>query len=376
MRQALVGGAVLAVLWFLCGWVPHVLYSAGGSLATLARLVPSPMNRDVFGSPVLWAAVVQLLMAAVLVAGFTMLSSRLSRGRHSFAAGWLAAILISFAIGAALDLGSFVTWAGDFGIGGALGTMGAAAETTWWAVVVGWLPALTGVRSGRARDSDSTPVSDRGRKVPGAAVSIIAVVALIALPFAAQAGDAATQERLREEQAAARGEADPSGAAAPDPSAEGEAVPTAGPSEGSPAEGSCTAGNTTILTPPPDGATGHRAQALTLVNVSEEPCTIEGYPDVAYGDQNGFLLDVTVERGRSFMAEDPGAAPVVLQPQEAASAVIGWDANSVNGQLAARTVWVAVLPGEQRLVWDMPLDIIPGATVYVTAWQAEAPPAG
>ncbi|WEK62524.1 MAG: DUF4232 domain-containing protein [Candidatus Microbacterium colombiense] len=379
MKQGLIGGAVLAALWFLCGWVPSLLYSAGGSLATLAGLIPSPMNRGVFGSPVLWAVLVQVLMAVVLVAGFAVLADRLSRARAAFAAGWLAAILTAFAIGAALDIGSFVAWVGPFGIGGAAGTMGAAAGTTWWAVMVGWIPALLWMRSGRAAGVEPSPA--REPREPGATraltvACVVAVVAVLALPFASEGGHNATQQQLREEQATAQGEADPSGAAAPDPSAEGESVPTAGPSDGAIADGACTAENTTIMTPPPDGATGHRGQMLQLVNVAEQPCTLSGYPDVAYGDQNGHVLDVTVEHGRSFMAEDPGPSSITLQPGESAMAVIGWDANSVQGQLAARSIWVAVLPGQQRLSWDMPLDIIPGATVHVTAWQPAAPPAG
>lgn len=375
MRRGLIGGGVLAVLWFLCGWVPYFLYSAGGSMATLAQLVPSPMGRGVFGSPVLWAALVQMLMAVVLVAGFAVLASRFSAGRAAFAAAWLAAVLIAFAIGAALDLGNFVSWVGAFGIRGAAGTMGAAPLTTWWAALVGWIPALVWVRLGRGNDSDSTP----SRRPSGGAasttvVSLIAVIALIGLPFAAVTGHNATQEQLREEQAGAQQQADPEGAAAPDPSAAGESVPTAAPSEGRSAEDTCTSANTTILAPAPDAATGHRGQALSLVNVSEEACVVDGYPDVAYGDQNEHLLDVAVEHGRSFMAEDPGASPITLQPGESASAVIGWDANSVHGQLAARSLWVAVLPGETRLSWDISLDIISGATVHVTAWQAATTP--
>ncbi len=376
MRRGLIGGAVFGVLWFLCGWVPYFLSSAGGSMATLAQLVPSPMGRGVFGSPVLWAAVVQVLMAVALVTGFAVLASRFSAGRASFAAGWLAAVLIAFTVGAALDLGSFFTWVGSFGIRGAAGTMGATPLTIWWAALVGWIPALVWVRSGRVRDSDAMP-SRRFSGVPSTAViSVIAVVALIGLPFAAEAGHNATQERLRDEQAAAQEQADPEGAAAPDPSAPGEPVPTAAPSGGQPTDDACTSANTTILAPAPDAATGHRGQSLSLVNVSEEPCVVDGYPDVAYGDQNEHLLDVTVEHGRSFMAEDPGASPITLQPGESASAVIGWDANSVHGQLAARSLWIAVLPGQERLSWDISLDIISGATVHVTAWQAAALPGG
>lgn len=375
MRPGLIGGGVLAVLWFLCGWAPHFLYSAGGSMATLAQLVPSPMGRGVFGSPVLWAAVVQILTAVVLIAGFAVLASRLSAGRAVFAAGWLAAVLTAFAIGAAQDLGSFITSIGDFGIRGAAGTMGVASETTWWAVLAGWIPALVYVRSGRMRGPDST-ASQRpsGATASTSVLSLIAVIALLALPFATEGGHDAAQEQLREEQAAAQQQADPEGAAAPDPSAAGEPVPSAAPSEGRSAEDACTSANTTIMAPAPDAATGHRGQPLTLVNVSEAACVVDGYPDVAYGDQNEHLLDVTVEHGRSFMAEDPGASPITLQPGESASAVIGWDANSVHGQLAARSLWVAVLPGQERLSWDISLDIISGATVHATAWQAAVPP--
>jgi hypothetical protein len=376
MKQGLIGGAVLAVLWFLCGWVPYLLFQAGGSLATLARLVPSPMTRGVFGSPLLWAVLVQLLMAVVLVAGFAVLVVRFSRVTAGFPAGWLAAILVAFAVGASLDLGNFFAGIGDFGIGGVIGTMGAASETTWWAVVVGWIPALVSARSGRARETDAPQTHAPGAKAPDLIVGLIAAIALVLIPVASQAGDDATQDRLRQEQATAEGEADPSGAAAPDPSTEGEPVPTAGPSDGATIDGACTAANTTIMTPPPDGATGHRVQLLQLVNVAEEPCILDGYPDVAYGDQNGHLLDVSVERGRSFMAEDPGPSSITLQPGDSATAVIGWDANSVQGQLAARSIWVAVRAGEERLSWEMPLDLIPGATVHVTAWQLAVPPAG
>ncbi|MGO2747044.1 DUF4232 domain-containing protein [Microbacterium sp.] len=346
-------------------------------MATLAQLVPSPMSRGVFGSPVLWATIVQILMAVALVAGFAVLASAFSTARAAFAAGWLAAVLIAFAIGAVLDLGNFVSWVGDFGIRGAAGTMGAASLTTLWAVLVGWIPALVWVRSGRLPDSDSMPSRRRsGAPAPTVVISLLAAVALIALPFAAVAGHNATQEQLREDQAAAQVQADPEGAAAPDPSAPGEPVPTSAPSEESSTEGACTSADTTILAPAPDAATGHRGQALSLVNVSEEPCVVDGYPDVAYGDQNGHLLDVTIEHGRSFMAEDPGASPITLQPGESASAVMGWDANSVHGQLAARSLWVAVLPGEERSTWEISLDIVPGAIVHVTAWQAATPPGG
>lgn len=377
MRRGLVAGGVLAALWFVCGWLPYALYGVGGSIATLSQFIPSPLQRGVFGSPPLWAVIVQVLMAAVLIAGFATLAPRLATGRASFVSGWLTAILLAFAIGAALDLGSFASWLADFGVRGALGTMGATPQTTYWAVWVGWIPALAFARLGQRNESDAaTPRGPSVARAPGIAVALVAALALVALPFAAEAGDAAAQAQLREEQAQAEADADPSGAAAPDASAPGEPVPTAVADADPLPDGACTSANTTIAAPAPDGATGHRGQALQLINVSEEACVVEGYPDVAYGDQNDHLLDVTVEYGRSFMAEDPGPSAITLGPGESASAVIGWDANSEHGQLAARTLWLAVAPGEERLSWDVSLDIIAGSTVSVTAWQPQVLPEG
>ncbi len=387
MKRGLIGGAALAVLWFVCVWVPYLLALAGGSLATLAQLIPSPMGRGVFGSPPGWALLVQVATAVALVAGYATLAAVFGRRGGAFAAGWLAAALTTFTIGAFIDVGSFLTWIGSFGIRGAAGTMGAASTTTWWGVLLGWIPALASARSvahrrqdasGPSREADAPPADeplerDLRTSPSRTFIAALAALALIALPFAVEAGHAATQQQLREDQATAETPTDPDGAAAPDPSAEGEPVPTAVASDGVVPDDACTAANTTILAPAPDGATGHRGQALSLVNVSDEPCVVEGYPDVAYGDQNDHLLDVTVERGGSFMAADPGPAPLTLQPGDAASAVIGWDANSVHGQLAARSVWIAVWPGEERLSWAMPLDIIGGATVSVTAWHVPTP---
>ncbi|WP_203581900.1 DUF4232 domain-containing protein [Microbacterium hibisci] len=399
MRRGLIGGVVLAALWFVCGWAPFLLQPAGGSLATLAQAIPSPMRYGMFGLPVPWAIVVQVLIGAVLIAGYAVLATRLAPGnRGSFAAGWLAAILSAFVIGASLDLGDFFVWVGQFGIRGALGTMGAAPLTVWWAVLVGWIPALvvSGRRAERAEaaaaqaDSAEAAAAENVRSPEAVtaaaarfgasrtvvAATAVAVVAAIALPFAAEAGHAAAQDQLRQEQAAAQVSADPDGAAPPDPTAAGDPVPTVAPTGIELPEGACTAENTTILAPAADAATGHRGQLLQLVNTSDEPCVVDGYPDVAYGDQNGHLLAVTVEHGSSFMAQDPGPQPLTVQPGDTVFAVIGWDANSVHGQLAARSLWVAVHPGAARLTWEVSLDIIPGTTVEVTAWQVRNPAGG
>ena len=376
MRRGLIGGGVLAALWLASGWLSFAMLRAGGSIATLGELVPSPMSRGVFGSPLPWAVLVQALTVVAVVTGFALLSTWFARhGRITFAVGWISAVLVGFAIGAALDLGGFVAWAGSFGIRGALRTMGATQVTTWWALIAGWIPALVA----RGSVGGGWPEADaaRGRRTV-VAVAAIAVVSLIALPVAAQAGHDSAQQQFRDDRAAAQASAtpDPDGAAQVDPDAPGDPVPSVASGENAIPGDACTTVNSTLMAPPPDGATGHRGQGIQLVNAADAPCTLEGYPDVAYGDQNGHLLDVTVEHGSSFMAQDAGAVPITLQPGESAFAEIGWDANSMHGQLVASTLWVATRPGDARLTWDMRLDIIPGATVHVTAWHLRQPAAG
>ena len=315
--------------------------------------------------------------------GALVREGRLPDGDPVPAGGWLAAILSAFLIGASLDLGTFFVWLGQYGVRGAAGTTGAAALTALWGVLVGWIPALVTLRMRGATDvgAAGAPAAETSRsrrpRVSAALVAagVIAGVGALALPVAAQSGHAALQEVVLQEQAAAEPPADPDGAAPIDPDAVGESVPSIASSSAPETAGMCTAENTTILAPPADAATGHRAQSLQLVNTSDTACVVDGYPDLAYGDQNGHVLDVTIEQGSSFMAQDPGAQPITLHPGDAAFAVVGWDANSVQGQLAARSLWVGVHPGATRLVWDVTLDIVPGATVQVTAWRGRDLPA-
>lgn len=377
MSRRLIAGSALAALWLLCGLGPYALQLAGGPLATLARMIPSPMSGSFFGLPPGWAITVHVVAVVLIIAGYAMIVSWFaSQGRTAFAAGWIAAVLTGFLVGVALDLGSFVTRVEGTGLRGALAGIGATPSTVFWAFVVGWIPAMIvrsiSLSSTSERASDARP--NRPRRI--IAVTVVAVVAAIALPLAAQAAHDAAQQELRQEQANAAANADPDGAAPRDPDAAGNPVPNAAASSVDMPADACASENSTIMAPAADAATGHRLQTLHLVNTSDAPCMLEGYPDIAFGDQNGHLLDVTVEHGRSFMAEDPGPTTITLQPGASATAGIGWDANSVRGNLAARTLWAAAFPGVSRLSWEVSLDIIPGTTVHVTAWRDATPGIG
>ena len=108
------------------------------------------------------------------------------------------------------------------------------------------------------------------------------------------------------------------------------------------------------------------------MNFSDEPCVVEGYPDIAFADQNGNLLDVEVLPGSSFMAADPGVARITVPAQGQAMSVIGWDANATDGALVARQLYAAPIPGLERGSWPVELDVVAGSGVEVTAWTLDA----
>ncbi|MDF2920972.1 MAG: hypothetical protein K0S70_5190, partial [Microbacterium sp.] len=162
--------------------------------------------------------------------------------------------------------------------------------------------------------------------------------------------------------------------ALPDPDALGVPVPETADAVVPDDPQWCTEDRATVLKGEPDAATGHRGMPLRLFNFSEEPCVIEGYPDIAFGDQNGHLLDVTIEHGGSFMAQDPGPQRIEIPAGGEAVTVLGWDAASPHGALVTNTVWAAQTPGMVRGSWPLELDIVEGSTVAVTAWTVDVDP--
>src|SRR5690606_40097161 len=84
------------------GWLSSWMLTAGGGIATMGDLVPSPMARGVFGTPPAWATLVQALTVIAVTTGFAPLSFWFARHRRrTFATGWISAVLVGFAVGAA-----------------------------------------------------------------------------------------------------------------------------------------------------------------------------------------------------------------------------------------------------------------------------------
>jgi hypothetical protein len=200
-------------------------------------------------------------------------------------------------------------------------------------------------------------------------VTVIAVVAGGVL--ADQARTAAIQAEVDARRAL---EAQTSFGALPDPNAQGEPVPTAAAASGDLDPQWCTADKATLLKGEPDAATGHRGMPIQLMNFSEEPCVIEGYPDIAFGDQNAHLLAVTLEHGGSFMTQDAGPRRIEVPAGAYAVTYLGWDAASPHGALVTKTVYAAPTAGMTRGSWPIDLDIVEGSTVAVTAWALDTTP--
>jgi hypothetical protein len=221
-------------------------------------------------------------------------------------------------------------------------------------------------------DAGAAPQTRRpGWLLPAAAVAVVAVVAGGVL--ADQARTAAIQAEVDAQREI---EAQNTFGALPDPNAPGEPVPTAAPASGDLDPQWCTPDRATPLLGEPDAATGHRGLPIRLMNFSDEPCVIEGYPDVAFGDQNQHLLAVTIERGGSFMTQDPGPQRIEVPAGGYAVTYLGWDAASPHGALVTKTIYAAPTAGMERGSWglDFDLDIVEGSTVAITAWALDPNP--
>ncbi|AMB58292.1 hypothetical protein AWU67_04855 [Microterricola viridarii] len=150
--------------------------------------------------------------------------------------------------------------------------------------------------------------------------------------------------------------------AVPDPDLTVSPPPTQLPAVGEIDASWCTPEQALVLLSDRDAATGHRVQTIRAMNFSEEPCTLNGYPDIAFADAGGSEIAVTLKHGRSFMAGDAGAQAITLEPGGYAKASIGWDAMATEGQLATYELHAAMYPGLERGSWPVKLDIIAGET--------------
>lgn len=359
---------VAAVLWLASGWTDVVTASDVYAGRALRLFVPSPTKAQFWVWPAPWSILTLLLASASVGALVALVLALLLRSRSglTFVGVWFATVAVGAIVGLVID---------GVGVLDSVAVVGwrAIASTTveyavvgaYWGLVQGWIPALIASRRG-ATDATVQPAPRRVLPWSLGAAGLVLVLFVVA----GVAGKHADREAIAREAAAAQGFA-PEDGAAPDPAAPGSPPPAVALTTVERAPSWCTPDQAMPLLGSQDAATGHRVLSIRMMNFSTEPCVVEGYPDIAFADQNGNELDVAIMHDSSFMAQDAGAQPVEIAPGGYAIAFLGWDANSTHGALVARSLFAAQVPGDERGSWPVELDIVEGSQVDVTAWALD-----
>ncbi|MBW9092210.1 DUF4232 domain-containing protein [Microbacterium jejuense] len=371
-RRLLFSSGLAVALWLLVVVVRWGFSRIPSGAAQLANLVPQVVPRGLlWGESGGWLVVAIALGAVAVALVHAVVTTLAGRGGAMFLAAWFATVAAGALVGLAFDLAAVWDALGDYGPRGLLvGEFGAgAASGALWGLAAGWMPGLVA----RAPAAAPAYAEGGGRQpawlLPAAVVAVIAAVAGGVSSENARttaiAADAAAQQEA---------EAAVTFGAPPDPNAPGVAVPARAEASLDLEPAWCTPDKATVLKGEPDAATGHRALAIRLMNFSDQPCVIEGYPDIAFGDQNDHLLDVTIEQGSSFMTQDLGPQRIEVPAGGYAVTYLGWDAASPHGALVTKTVYAAPTAGMERGSWPIDLDVVEGSTVAVTAWAPDAGP--
>jgi len=222
-------------------------------------------------------------------------------------------------------------------------------------LVWGWLPALVLARFGAPLDRRTAAWMSVTALVVAAAASIVIV-----------SGPPASTRQDR----VAQGLSPVYHPVTPSPTPRPEPPSRVAPTPVTPATDWCTNADISISASGMQGAMGHRAITLVLVNHSAVSCVVEGYPDIAFTSSDDGELNVPVTHGSSYLAQDPGQHDVTLSPGTTAKATLSWVAGEQGD--AASSMLVAPYAGALRSTLDIQTGITDGSNVSVTAWQSGA----
>lgn len=388
LRQLLLPITV-AVLWLLPALAGQMFLSweRVSILSPLTTLVfpdtlPERMNGTLEG----WSFAAVAVLSALAVAAFATFllpapgsESRASR-KTTFLAAWACMVLASVAGSAVLSMGLVLAeWPlprkadlFDF-------LTPSLLTGAYWGVVWGWLPALLAVHlpaakprqagaavaaaaaaGGAANDAGPPPPSRRRAAAPRrtwipplAAFGVFSSALLLLLPAVAVDPYARAAEPI------------------PEPTQSPVVVYGAdpvGPSYSAPDPQWCTGGEVLAAVDGWDAATGHRAARITVQNTGTRTCIVQGHPDLAFEDTEGWVMGITAVHGGSFMTDDTSEGPVTLGPGEAASAAIGWNGTAGAGVARVGTLLVAPFSGTERQELEANIDLAEPGFLTVTGW--------
>ncbi|MDQ6525740.1 DUF4232 domain-containing protein [Nocardioides sp. LHD-245] len=140
--------------------------------------------------------------------------------------------------------------------------------------------------------------------------------------------------------------------------------------------GSCGPEQVAVTLEGYDVALGHRYTRITVRNLSDRPCRLEGAPGIGARGANGSTFEPAVEQ-----ANTPAATPVELAPGAAAGSALEWTGELAGADSEHASLLVLQLAADQppvsvpaRLVGDTeetdPLDIGPLTTLRLAPFTA------
>lgn len=404
VAPALLGAAVSAVAWFLSGLALSAVASVSNRWeAAFALVFPPTVPVDTWLQLSPWNLAIPAL-GALLFGALSGLGYGLLLGWRRWRSaplglmllgGWGASVAAAFITAAVWALGNTIAYSSPTGFSWAFrSAQPALLASGYFGVIWGWLPALivaiylTG-RVRRLADSRAEIVTDpaAGSEASMARPTEVGSPAgrprtwspwlfglTVLVTCAVGIGLVVAQpEAVRAGRIAAGGNPNGVPAFTPTPTPIPVAAPPRiAPMPVTPGRGWCVPEQTSLTATATQGALGHRALTLILINRSASSCVLDGYPDLAFADAGDHALAVTVVHGGSYTARDPGAAVVTLPTGGSAEAHLGWNATGATTQ-TARTLWAAQYAGAQRSGLPIDTDLTGDSTVSVTAWALPAP---
>lgn len=363
----LIAGTVAGAIWLLVGIALAVVVWFGLFRSDAFRLVlPETISIQYWHLAMPWPIVIPVA-STVAVGGLVSLSTRAIVAHASRAdrrlvvlAIWLSVVLSAGIVGA---IGGVAVLVGR-GAPSSLSLIGqglpeALAPALYWGVVTGWLPAVLATTA----RWNAVDMSD-----PQAAIPLVVplCVALVSCVIFAGSVAVVTAQAL----AAGLSGQPPAAVQAPipTPTPTGTPPPERAPG-GYPVDPSwCVSSQLTFADRGGDAATGHREEAVSVMNSSRTDCVLPGYPDAAFADDHGFAVAAVVHQGGGFMTADPGPTQLTLTPGQSATTWLNWDAT--DGRTIIHQLYIAAYPGGERVrvMAEGGMDITASTQVAITAW--------
>ncbi|NNG34277.1 DUF4232 domain-containing protein [Nakamurella aerolata] len=144
--------------------------------------------------------------------------------------------------------------------------------------------------------------------------------------------------------------------------------------------GTCSAEGLRVQSGDVDAALGHRYTTIRATNISQQSCTLAGYPGLGFRGEWGTPFGVVAERREiplTGLGNEQPDQQLRLEPGEVAVAALEWTGSLAGAydEKASLLVLQATRGGQPigvSLVADKP-DLGAGTSVYIDSWKSAQP---